>query len=209
MFLSYQDGWPHLYSINANGGKEILLTPGNFMCEHITLTTDKKSLVFSANSGSDKLDIDRRHAAKVSVDKADMQVITPGTGLEWTPIVTGDGSATAFISATAQRPPLPAVIKAGDNNFTVLSADLIPADFPQAKLVTPKQVVFKSSDGITVHAQLFEPAGDNKMKKPAIVYIHGGPPRQMLLGWNYSDYYANAYASNQYLASLGFVCIVC
>jgi len=27
----------------------------------------------------------------------------------------------------------------------------------------------------------------------------------MLLGWHYSDYYANAYASNQYLASLGFV----
>jgi dipeptidyl aminopeptidase/acylaminoacyl peptidase len=27
----------------------------------------------------------------------------------------------------------------------------------------------------------------------------------MLLGWHYSDYYANAYASNQYLASKGFV----
>ena len=27
----------------------------------------------------------------------------------------------------------------------------------------------------------------------------------MLLGWHYSDYYANAYAANQYLASLGFV----
>jgi dipeptidyl aminopeptidase/acylaminoacyl peptidase len=27
----------------------------------------------------------------------------------------------------------------------------------------------------------------------------------MLLGWHYSDYYSNAYASNQYLASLGFV----
>jgi len=27
----------------------------------------------------------------------------------------------------------------------------------------------------------------------------------MLLGWHYSGYYSNAYASNQYLASLGFV----
>jgi dipeptidyl aminopeptidase/acylaminoacyl peptidase len=27
----------------------------------------------------------------------------------------------------------------------------------------------------------------------------------MLLGWHYSDYYANAYATNQYLASRGFV----
>lgn len=204
VFLSYQDGWPHLYTVNANGGKEMLLTPGNFMCEHIKLSADKKLLVFSANAGNDKPDIDRRHAAKVSVDKADMQVITPGTGLEWTPVITGDGTATAFISATAQMPPLPAVMKAGDKNINVLCNDLIPADFPKNQLVIPMQVIFKASDGVTVHAQLFEPTG-GKTKKAAIVYIHGGPPRQMLLGWNYSDYYANAYASNQYLASLGFV----
>lgn len=204
VFLSYLDGWPHLYSINANGGKALLLTPGNFMCEHISLSADKTSLLFSANTGNDKLDIDRRHAARVSVDKADMQVLTPGSGLQWMPVSTGDGNTTAFISATAQQPPLPAVFKNGSNNFTVLGADLIPASFPQSKLVTPTQVVFKAADGVTLHGQLFMPAG-GAAKKPAIVYVHGGPPRQMLLGWHYSDYYANAYASNQYLASLGFV----
>jgi dipeptidyl aminopeptidase/acylaminoacyl peptidase len=57
-----------------------------------------------------------------------------------------------------------------------------------------------------VHADLFLPSpGAGAARKPAIVYVHGGPPRQMLLGWNYSDYYSNAYASNQYLASLGFI----
>ena len=71
-------------------------------------------------------------------------------------------------------------------------------------LVTPQQVLFKAADGVTVHADLFVPEG-GVAKKPAIVYVHGGPPRQMLLGWHYSDYYSNAYASNQYLASLGFV----
>ena len=35
--------------------------------------------------------------------------------------------------------------------------------------------------------------------------MHGGPIRQMLLGWHYMDYYSNAYASNQYLASRGYV----
>jgi dipeptidyl aminopeptidase/acylaminoacyl peptidase len=38
-----------------------------------------------------------------------------------------------------------------------------------------------------------------------VIFVHGGPPRQMLLGWHYSDYYTNAYALNQYLASRGFV----
>ena len=204
VFLSYHDGWPHLYSVNANGGKEILLTSGNFMCEHIQLSADKKYVTFSVNTGTDKLDIERRHAAKVSVDKANMQVLTPGNGLEWTPAITGDGSATIFISATAQRPPLPAFIKSNETIVHVLCEDLVPTDFPQSKLVTPTQVIFKSADGVTVHAQLFQPAG-NSTRKPAIVFVHGGPPRQMLLGWHYSDYYSNAYASNQYLASLGFV----
>ncbi len=70
--------------------------------------------------------------------------------------------------------------------------------------MTPRPVTFQSPDGLTLHAQLFEREG-GAAKKPAVVYVHGGPPRQMLLGWNYSSYYSNAYALNQYLASRGFV----
>jgi dipeptidyl aminopeptidase/acylaminoacyl peptidase len=87
---------------------------------------------------------------------------------------------------------------------TLIAEEVIPSDYPTTQLVTPKKVVFKASDGIEVHGQLFESAG-GETKKPAIVYVHGGPPRQMLLGWHYSDYYANAYAMNQYLASRGYV----
>jgi len=205
IFLSYQDGWPHLYSIEAGGGKEILLTPGNFMCEHIVLSADKKFLTFSANAGPDALDIERRHAVKVSVSKADMEVLTPGNGLEWTPVLTNENKTVAFISATTQQSPLPAYQSLlGDKSIHLIGANLVPTDFPKEKLVTPTQVIFKAADGVTVHAQLFMPK-EGADKKPAIVYVHGGPPRQMLLGWNYSDYYSNAYASNQYLASLGFV----
>ncbi len=35
--------------------------------------------------------------------------------------------------------------------------------------------------------------------------MHGGPVRQMLLGWHYMYYYHNCYAMNQYLASRGYV----
>ncbi len=88
-----------------------------------------------------------------------------------------------------------------------LAADL-PSRYPEAQLVVPRKVVFKAPDGLDVHAQLFERAGGDARagtKKPAVIFVHGGPPRQMLLGWHYSDYYSNAYALNQYLASRGFV----
>ena len=216
VFLSYEDGWPHLYSLDATAPDKsfLLLTPGNFMCEHIRLTADKRHVLFSANTGDDAQDIERRHIGMVSVNAPDMRVMTPGKGLEWMAVGMGDGKALAFISATAQRPPLPTVLSFDGNStfITVLAADKIPVDFPQASLVTPRQVIFKAEDGTIVHADLFEPpagaAGANagvSARRPAIVYVHGGPPRQMLLGWHYSDYYSNAYAANQYLASLGFV----
>jgi dipeptidyl aminopeptidase/acylaminoacyl peptidase len=212
-FLSYHDGWPHLYSVSTSqqGGwaassrnDALSLTPGNFMAEYIKLSGDGKWLVFCANAGPDKLDLDRRHVVRVPVDKPAMEVLTPGAGNEWTPVVTGDGSAIAYISATAQRAPLPTVMSLADKQVKLLGQEMITANFPEKSLVTPRKVTFNSSDGVIVHADVFEPAGGFG-KKPAIIYIHGGPPRQMLLGWHYSDYYSNAYASNQYLTSLGFI----
>ena len=202
-FLSYADGWPHLYSIAERGGTPLLLTPGNYMAEHIRLSPDRKSLVFSANTGPAPDDIDRRHAVRVPVDRAAVEVLTPGTGLEWTPVVTGDGRFVAYLAATPQRPPLPTVKPVAAGPARTLAEDRLPADYPTAALVIPKPVTYKSSDGLAIHAQLFERPG-GPAKKPAIVYVHGGPPRQMLLGWHYSSYYANAYAMNQYLASRGF-----
>ncbi|HEU0094491.1 MAG TPA: prolyl oligopeptidase family serine peptidase [Vicinamibacteria bacterium] len=213
VFLSYMDGWPHLYSIAAAGqDKEpLLLTPGSYMAEYIKLSPDRRLLVFAANSGPDPDDVDRRHVVKAPVDRAAAEVLTPGTGLEWTPVVTGDGADVVFLGATAARPPIPMALSLGGSKAAMpraLAADLVPSRYPEAQLVVPRKVVYKAPDGLDVHAQIFERAGGDARpgtKKPAVIFVHGGPPRQMLLGWHYSDYYANAYALNQYLASRGFV----
>jgi dipeptidyl aminopeptidase/acylaminoacyl peptidase len=202
-FLADLDGWPHLYSVPERGGEALLLTPGKFMCEYIAPSPDGTYLVYSANTGPLREDQDRRHVFKVPVDRAAPVQLVPGAGLEWTPVVTGDGSSIAFISATDKRPPLAAVIGASGGEVRMLAADRIPADFPSAKLVTPKMVSFTASDGVVAHGQLFDAGGTGK--RPAVIFVHGGPPRQMLVGWNYMFYYSNAYAMNQYLASKGYV----
>ena len=207
VFLSYQDGWPHLYSIHhpGEGGTPKLLTPGAFMVEHVSLTPDGRFLVYSANTGSDSHDIDRRHLFKVPVDGSSApSPLTGGIGLEWSPVVTGDGQTVAFLQSTAQRPPVPAVMPIAGGRVRAVGADRVPASFPSAKLVTPEPVTFTSSDGLEIHGQLFKTAG-GEARRPALVYVHGGPTRQMLLGFHYMDYYANDYAANQYLASRGFI----
>jgi dipeptidyl aminopeptidase/acylaminoacyl peptidase len=204
VFLADLDGWPHLYSVPAAGGTAMLLTPGRFMDEYITVTPDHKYVVYNANTGTDQDDDDRRHLFRVPVDSATPQPLTSGNGIEWTPAVTGDGRSVAFIGAGAQAPPLPMVVGIEGGKPRSIAADRVPADFPAADLVIPKKVVVIAEDGVQVHCQLFERAGAAD-KRPAVIFVHGGPPRQMLLGWHYMDYYTNGYAVNQYLANHGYI----
>lgn len=204
VFLADLDGWPHLYSVPEAGGKPLLLTPGAFMAEYITTTPDGAAIVYNANTGTTPGDGDRRHLFRVPVDRATPAALTSGDGIEWNPTVTGDGRTVAFIGAGAQRPPLPMVVALDGGTPRALAADAIPPGFPTAALVVPKPVTFRAADGTVVHGQLFQREGGTA-KKPGIVFVHGGPPRQMLLGWHYMDYYSNSYAVNQYLATHGYV----
>ncbi|MFC3415438.1 S9 family peptidase [Algoriphagus hitonicola] len=201
VFESYHDGWQHLYSLDLETKAETLLTPGDYMVEQINISPDGKKVLFSANFGPTKEDQDRRHIGTVELASKKLTWETDGKGIEAYPVALSE-NGLAYFSATAQRPHLVTIKK--ENETKLLQADLIPSDFPEDKLVTPKQVQFTAPDGTTVFGQLFEKEGGSA-KKPGIVFIHGGPQRQMLLGWSYMDYYTNTYALNQYLAEMGFV----
>ena len=198
VFASEQDGWNHLYSIAVSGGAPVLLTPGNFEVEDVTLSTDKKSVLYSSNQD----DIDRRHLWRVALPDGKPQALTHGETIEWAPVETGQGNYLACLGSTATSPAMPYRLTAQGREMIAASA--LPADFPSSQLVVPKQVVFKSEDGLEIHGQLFVPNGRTQ-PGPALVFMHGGPVRQMMLGFHYMDYYHNAYAMNQYLASQGYV----
>jgi dipeptidyl aminopeptidase/acylaminoacyl peptidase len=197
-----RDGWTHLYSVAVAGSDATLLTPGAFEVEHVAMTPDGREMVYSSNQD----DIDRRHIWRVATaGGAPVQVEggTGGAGLEWSPAVTSDG-ALVFIHSDTARQARPA-IRLASGEIRDLAPDAIPADFPQAALVTPQQVIFSAADGVTLHGQLFLPKTAAGQRHPAVVFFHGGSQRQMLLGWHYMYYYNNAYAMNQYLASRGYV----
>jgi dipeptidyl aminopeptidase/acylaminoacyl peptidase len=106
----------------------------------------------------------------------------------------------------------PALIEAAASGpagkITDLHPNATPAAYPAAALVLPQQVLFTSADKLLqLHGQLFLPPSPRPtgFKRPAILFFHGGPHRQMLLGYPAMDYYSNSYAMNQYLTSLGFI----
>lgn len=199
VFASEKDGWRHLYSISASGGDATLLTPGDYEVENVTATPDKTTLIFSSNKG----DVDRRHLFRVAAAGGEVTQLTSGDGIEMYPVVINGGRQLAFFHSTARDPFLPVVASIDGTGMRQLAPQSLPRDFPSAQLVEPEQVIFKAADGLEIHGQLFKPRNSSG-KLPAVVFMHGGPVRQMLLGWHYLYYYHNSYAFNQYLASRGY-----
>ena len=195
-FISEQSNWPNIYSVSASGGAARPLATGSFMVEDTSLSPDKQWLYYTANAGSTQGDDDRRHIFKVSASGGAPEPVTHGTNSEWWPAAIAGG--VAYAQAGAREPMTIAL------NGRTLDADQIPADFPTSELVVPREVSFRASDGVLVHGTLFVPKGATG-KHPAAIFVHGGPPRQMMLTWHYFDYYSYGYGTNQYLASRGFV----
>jgi dipeptidyl aminopeptidase/acylaminoacyl peptidase len=221
VFKSERDNWPHLYVVNLDGFVH-LLTAGRYMVEDVSVAADGESIFYSANTGGTPGDDDRRHVFKVDPRNFESAEVTAGASSETSPVALAHG-AIAFNSATAQRQPLVTldepripIMRGGEAGTSLVGAspaaviwvsraldiNPLPSDFPSAQLVTPQEVSFRAADGLKAYGQLFLPSGGGK--HPGIIFVHGGPSRQMLLNWHYMDYYSNAYAVNQYLASRGF-----
>src|SRR5262249_48772938 len=52
VFVANLDNWPHLYSVKVSGGEApLILTPGKFMVEFLTISPDRRFIVYNANTG--------------------------------------------------------------------------------------------------------------------------------------------------------------
>jgi dipeptidyl aminopeptidase/acylaminoacyl peptidase len=199
VFSWEKTGWSHLYSVSAEGGRATELTPGEFEIEDVALTEDRRELLFSSNQD----DVDRRHIWRVPVNGGKPAPVfgKTGEGIEWTPQDAGNG-AVVYLWSTAKDAPRAAIkpAKAAPHDLT---PETIPSDFPVREQVVPQQVIFQGSDGMMIHGQLFLPKTGGK--HPALVFVHGGSRRQMVLGWHYMDAYSYMYGMNQYWAAKGYV----
>jgi N-acyl-D-aspartate/D-glutamate deacylase/dipeptidyl aminopeptidase/acylaminoacyl peptidase len=223
VFASEMDGWMRLYSIDVNGHGLQFISPSNSEFEHVAFTPDRQEVILSAN----RPDIDRRALWRAPVLGGSSFAFTPANKISWSPVVTGDGKYLAYFGSDERQPAMPFVMPlepipsewrdvvsqkekpAKENKLNgdsrMIAAEALPKDFPSSKLVAPQQAIFKAADGLEIHGQLFLPKDAKPSDKlPAVIFMHGGPSRQMFLGWHNRYYYHNSYAFNQYLASRGY-----
>lgn len=207
-----QDEWERYYSLNIStpNAKPVLLTTTDGLIEDqtsIALSADGKTFYYCTNAK----DIERRHIWAVPVAGGTPTQVTTGNGIETMPTPLASGKALATMSADWKMPQSLGIWKLGAGPVSQAAAQKIVfptlrKGFPIDAHVEPELVLTKAADGMEIHNQLFLPKGIKPgEKRPAIVFVHGGPVRQMLLGYHYMQFYHWAYGINQWLANQGYV----
>jgi dipeptidyl-peptidase-4 len=205
------DEWDRYYSLNiaSAGSRPVLLTTTDGLIEaqtDVALSPDGRTFYYCTNAK----DIERRHIWAVPVAGGTPRQVTTGNGIETYPTPLPSGKSLATLSAGWKLPqsvgvwPLQAPVSA--SGAQTIAFPSLKGWAPAALHVEPELVITKAPDGLAVHNQLFVPK-DIKPgeRRPAIVFVHGGPVRQMLLGYHYMHFYHWSYGINQWLASQGYV----
>jgi dipeptidyl aminopeptidase/acylaminoacyl peptidase len=199
------DEYERWYAIPAAGGDTVRLTTTDGLIEDATSVAwsrdGGRTMFYTTNAG----DIERRHIWSVPSGGGTPVQLTKGDGVETYPQPLASGKHVAVLAFGARTPASVALVPTTGGAPRIIFPTL-GADFPADKHVVPQIITTKASDGLEISNQLFLPkdmkAGE---KRPAIVFVHGGPRRQMLPAYHYMQFYHWSYAANQWLADLGYV----
>lgn len=198
------DEWERWYSLSLSGGAPIRLTTTDGLIEDATsaaLSKDGRTFFYCTNA----TDIEKRHIWSVPVAGGTPTRITHGDGIETHPQPLASGTQLAMLYFDARTPASVALVPQSGGTPRIVFPKLA-ANFPTAAHVVPEVVKTRAADGLEVSNTLFLPK-DIKPgeRRPAMVFVHGGPVRQMLPGYHYMQFYHWAYAYNQWLADQGYV----
>ena len=207
------DEWDRYFSVSIDHPQQqptLLTTTDGLINDGVadrTFTTtaiskDGKTMFYATNAK----DIEKRHIWAVPVAGGTPRQIS-SSWVEVSPTPLSNGKQLAVLYFGSDQPASIGIVPA-DSGATkvVFPTAAMMKDFPKAQHVLPEIVTVKAPDGLEIHNQLFLPK-DLKPgeKRPALVFVHGGPARQMLPAYHYMQFYHWSYAYNQYLASQGYI----
>jgi dipeptidyl-peptidase-4 len=198
------DEWDRFYSLNYTdpNAKPVVLTTTDGLIEDATssiISPDGRTFYYCTNA----TDIERRHIWSVPVSGGRPRQMTTGSGIETYPAPLASG-ALATLSATWNMPQSIGIWSSPASQKIIYPTTR--PGFPAEAHVEPELVITHPEDrAFEIKNQLFLPKNSQPGEKhPAMIFVHGGPVRQMLLGYHYRYVYHQFYAVNQWLASRGY-----
>jgi acetyl esterase/lipase len=222
VFCWEKTGWQQLYAVEPTGGKAVALTHGAFEVDEVLLSRDKTHVIYTSNESIPDIRYDNTDKKCIwlvdTKGNKPYQIYNSVNAWSINPSSVHDPKkehyqqTLNFLSSGEKQPSFITKIFTEIDTVTYESKGIIAAfsdnssDFPSEKLVKPQSVTITAKDGQQFNCQVFHPKNVPKDKTlSAVIFVHGGSRRQMLLGYHSGWYYTNAYHLSQYFASQGYV----
>lgn len=194
VFYSEDDNWGRLYALPIAGGGPVALTPANCM---VAESEERKNELLVIHNCEDRDTrqismIDARSGARRAMPRPEPVLADLAIG----------GDYAAFVGASANQAPLLRIIDLATGKTRLAETYADYGYTSQLVGPVPREVHLTSLDGLAFTGQLFVPGGPGP--HPGLVYVHGGPQRQMFPAFSYMGYYSNDYAMNRRLAEQGY-----
>jgi dipeptidyl aminopeptidase/acylaminoacyl peptidase len=194
VFYSEDDGWGRLYGLSRAGGEPRAITPPDCEVAESELVGDQLLAIHNC----------------ADHDTRQMSLFDPATGtaraLPQPDPVLADARAAAsyaaIVAANVNQAPLVRIL---DLKTGRAKLNETYADYGYRNPLTgsaPVEVHLTSLDGLPFTGQLFAPSGPGP--HPGLIYVHGGPQRQMFPSFHYMGYYSSDYSVNRRLAEQGY-----
>jgi dipeptidyl aminopeptidase/acylaminoacyl peptidase len=206
LFVLRHTGWDHLFVLDLTTGWMRQVTDG--ACEDVghaydlpRWSPDGRRVLFSSNRtnpGHRQL-----HVLEAGAWRHRQLTSEPGTAVNgvWSP----DGEQIVYLFCGPTDAADLWLMGADGDQPRPLTRSL-PASWTLEKMVAPRAVSFTSARGWTIHGYLYTPPRMEAGRRyPALVWVHGGPMRQMRDGWHPLHSYAIFHAFTLYLAHRGYV----
>lgn len=212
LFLLENDGWAHYYvmdtEIALKGAPESQnalrqVTFGHHedfghAGDQAAWWPDSKSFVYASNRKSRG----ERHLFRHYLDSDLDEEMVGLAGQNTMPKVSSKGKLAFVHCDIFKNMDLWVLEETGPTQVTF---SMPPVWTPENQYV-PEEVSFKSAGDLTIYGYLMKPKDIPDGKKlPALVWVHGGPIRQMRPGWHPMRSYALFHGFNQYLVDRGYV----
>lgn len=204
LFLLEDDGWWHYHIYDRATGKFSQATHGD--CEDYAHAGDSAvwwpdSASFVYSTGHDG--VAERHVYRhyLADDRSERLIGLAGNNSR---VTMADDGRIAFLHCDEFR-NMDIWVAGSDGSDPRQLTHSLPAALSPDNQFPSLEVSFPSAGGLTIEGYVMRPRDASPGRKlPAILWVHGGPERQMRAGWHPLHSYALFHAFNQYLVAQGY-----
>ena len=203
LFLSEQDGWNHIYTVNPDGSDFTRHTSGDWEVDYVNWLSSE-SIIYAGN----REDYGERHIYLMNIADQTEEKLTTEEAYRYQFQLSPDRSNLIYAKTYFNQPYDLYRLNLDNPNEEIQLTHSVPDSFYTYNWQQEEYVRFTGRDGETELSMsvLYPKDYDDSQTYPVVVFVHGaGSLQNVYKGW--SNNYWREYMFNQYLNLNGYIVV--